>query len=767
VDAPEPDGGRLREHCQVLGRAARLLASASCFDDTLRQTLAACLPALGDFGFFDAVVAPGEVRRTAAAFQAPDIEALLAPTRWVEQHHPRLNLCALSTGEPALHPDIDDAWYRQVAASGEHLELLRRLAFRSMITVPLRYQDQLLGALTLFMGRSGRRHGPEQLQLAGELALLAAPVVANARLVEQHQSIEAALRQNGERLRTAMEAESRARADEESARHRFELLSAAGALLARSLDLQDTLRAVASTIVPGIADWCRIDLLDEQGMPQRVLAHHVDPGRAQHALDMVRTLRASARSVGSMSWCIAQSRPYYGHYDQPPASQDPAMRRFARVFGMRVYYNVPLVARGRTIGAMGVVQAESGRELSAADRALVHELAQRAALAIDNARAYAEAEAARRQAETASRAKDEFLAMLGHELRNPLAPIASALELMARRDSQALVDERLIIARQVTHLSRLIDDLLDVSRITQGKVELQRAVLDLRVVVGQAIEQTQPLFEKRVHPVQVRLPDTPVYVDGDVTRLTQVLCNLLINAAKFTPPEGLVTVSLEQRDGWAELSVEDTGRGIAPGLLPDVFDLFVQGRQALDRQSGGLGLGLAIVRRLVELHGGQVAAHSAGEGQGSRFTVRLPAVAGDIPAAPAPRTESKEEPEMSGRILIVDDNTDAAETLADLLRLVGYEVRCAGEAEAAMKTLDEYVPQIALLDIGLPGQDGYALAQRMRADPRAVQTKLVALTGYGRDSDRSKALGAQFDEHLVKPVSADHLIAVVQQMIGA
>ena len=880
VPALAPDAERLQEQRQVLGRAAHLLAAAPDFDTALRQTLAACLPQLADFGFFDLVIAPGEVRRTVAAHEAPFLESLLAPTRWVRQEHGELNLCALSTGQPALHPDIDDAWYRRVAANEEHLRLLRELGFRSMVTVPVRYRDEVVGALTLFMGASGRRHGPDQLELAGEVALLAAPVAVNARLVQQHQRVEEALRESNERLRMAAEAgrvgiwdwdvvrnqvnwsdrmyemyglppgsetgglegfrsrvhpedrerveqalrvalaggtpyevefrtrrpdgtlrwlstrselirdpqgrplrmvgastdvtervrllaaERAARADAEEARRRLECLARAGALLARrSLDPEDTLSAIASVIVPEVADWCRIDLLDENGVPQRRLAHHSDPARSAMALAMARQVRASPQTVGSMAWCIQHARSHYGRFDEPPAIDDPALRGYTQAFGMRVHFIVPLVARGRTIGAMGVVQAESGRELAEADRALIQELAHRAALALDNARAYAEAEAARRQAESASRSKDEFLAMLGHELRNPLAPIATALELMARRDPGVHLEERRIIGRQVKHLSRLIDDLLDVSRITQGKVDLQREVVDLRKAAARALEQTQPLYQQRA-PVQVELPAEPLRVDGDLTRLTQVVCNLLINAAKFTPPEGRVRLTLRRAGEQAELAVEDTGRGMDRSLLPRVFDLFVQGRQPLDRQAGGLGLGLAIVRMLVGMHGGSVHAESEGEGRGSRFVVQLPALAdGAEEHSPAPRTEPASTA-GGARLLVVDDNTDAAETLADLLRVLGYEVRCASDSPSAMALLDDYVPQLALLDIGLPGEDGYALARRMRAQPHLDGLRLVALTGYGRDKDRAQALAARFDEHLVKPVAADRLLSVLEKLLS-
>jgi PAS domain S-box-containing protein len=708
---------------QVLSGAARLLGSAADFSDTLRQTIGACLPALGDFGFFD-VVHAGGVRRTVAAHDAADIEGLLAPTQWVKQERQDLNLCALSTGQPALHPHTDESWYRSIADNDGHFSLLQTLAFGSMITVPVRYRDELVGALTLFMGRSGRRHTQADLEFASEIALLAAPVVVNARLLERHKEAEAALRTSEERLRMAVEAgqvgiwdwdiarsqiswshrvyemfemqpgsdnggfegvrsrvhpedwpkvetgiaaalaggppysaefrtvlrdgrmrwlttkghlvrdsdgrplrmvgattditermellgaERRARDLAETARRRLELLARAGAEHARSLDPQDTLKAIATTLVPSIADWCRIDVMDEEGVLQRAIAYHVDPERAQRALEMSRTMRAAPGTVSGMAWVLANGKPHHGNYESPEALADPQLREYTQTFGMREHFILPLLARGRVIGVMAVIQAESGRELDAEDRALTEEFAVRAALALDNARLYAEAEAARRQAERANQAKDEFLAMLGHELRNPLAPISTALELMARRAPGASLEERGIIGRQVAHMSRLIDDLLDVSRITQGKIQLRREAVDMKVVVANAVELTRPVFEKHERAVELQLAREEALVEGDAVRLTQVLCNLLVNAAKFTPHEGLVRLTLEAADGRVAVSVEDTGAGIAAELLPRVFDLFVQGQQPIDRQAGGLGLGLAIVRNLVEMHRGSVTAES-------------------------------------------------------------------------------------------------------------------------------------------------------------
>lgn len=564
--------------------------------------------------------------------------------------------------------------------------------------------------------------------------------------------------------------ERAASAAAEDARRRLELLATAGTELSRSLDPQATLMAIAQAIVPAIGDWCRIDLLDDAGQLQRAVAYHSDPEKSEEAWDLVNRMRAAPGTVGSMQQVVDTGQAHYGKFDRDGPvvnTSDPVLRSFTQIFGMHAHYILPLVARGRTLGALAVVQAESERDISEDDRALIRELAQRAALALDNSRLYAEAEIARQQAETANRAKDEFLAMLGHELRNPLAPIVTALELMARRGDESTAAERAVIGRQVSHLSRLVDDLLDVSRITRGKVQLRRETVDMQAVVARALELTNPVLERRERPLKVEVPRGPAWVSGDAVRLTQVLCNLLTNAAKFTPADGLITLRLQASSKYVQVTVEDSGAGISAELLPRVFDLFVQGEQPIARQAGGLGLGLAIVKTLVQMHGGTVGAASPGPGRGSTFAVRLPAADGDAVAA-LPAAEPQPVRDSSGgaaRLLLVDDNVDAGETLAELLREVGYEVRTASDGPSALALLDHYVPELAVLDIGLPGMDGYELARRLRADPRCAATKLVALTGYGREGDRARALATDFREHLVKPVAAAQLLEVIERLL--
>jgi PAS domain S-box-containing protein len=364
----------------------------------------------------------------------------------------------------------------------------------------------------------------------------------------------------------------------------------------------------------------------------------------------------------------------------------------------------------------------------------------------------------------ANRRKDEFLAMLGHELRNPLAPLRSVMEALRRQrlEGQALERAYAMIDRQVSHLTRLVDDLLDVSRITQGKVELRREPAELARVIDQALEMATPMVEGRGHELMVSLPRRPLRLEGDATRLTQVFFNLINNAAKYTQPGGRIWLTAEREGGQAVVRLRDTGEGIPPGLLPRVFDLFTQGERPLDRSQGGLGLGLTLVRRLVEMHGGKVEAHSAGQGKGSEFVVRLPALPPDQEPAPAPTAAAPPAAAQVGRVLVVDDNIDVAESLVWLLEGLAREVRMAHSGAAAIEAALEFVPDLVLLDVGLPGMDGYEVCRRLRRDPALQKAVIAAVTGYGGEEDRRLSREAGFDRHLVKPIGRETLEKLTQ-----
>lgn len=363
----------------------------------------------------------------------------------------------------------------------------------------------------------------------------------------------------------------------------------------------------------------------------------------------------------------------------------------------------------------------------------------------------------------ADRRKDEFLAMLAHELRNPLAPVSTAAQLLklAADDADRVRQVSDIISRQVKHMSELVDDLLDVSRVTRGLVELQKEYLDVKAVVYGAIEQVQPLIEARRHTLTTKMDAEHLPVHGDRTRLIQILVNLLNNAAKYTPQGGEIALTVTARDGSVSIAVADNGAGIAPDLLPRVFELFVQGERTPDRSQGGLGIGLALVKSIVGLHGGFVEACSAGAGQGSVFTVTLPLQADARACARDDAAISLSKTLKPLRIMIVDDNADAARTLAVLLELEGHRIQLHEDGRRALAAAQQNIPDVFVLDIGLPDMTGYELASKLRAQPALSRATFIALTGYGQARDRLSSKSAGFHHHLIKPVDIRQLSAIL------
>jgi signal transduction histidine kinase/ActR/RegA family two-component response regulator len=364
----------------------------------------------------------------------------------------------------------------------------------------------------------------------------------------------------------------------------------------------------------------------------------------------------------------------------------------------------------------------------------------------------------------ANRRKDEFLAMLAHELRNPLAPIATAAELLklAVLDEGRVRKTSEVIARQVGHMTELIDDLLDVSRVTRGLVQLQQETLDVGGLLADAVEQVHALMETKRQRFTIQVPDEPFFVRGDRTRLIQVFSNILNNAAKYTPEEKHISLRVVADEAHVEVAVEDNGIGIAPALLPHIFDLFTQAERSPDRSQGGLGLGLALVKSLLELQGGEVSAHSDGVNKGSTFIVRLPRV---IAPASCPEPQPSKDETLHAahkmRVAVVDDNKDAAQMLLLLLESAGHEVSAAYNAQDALAMAQRTSPEILFIDIGLPEMDGYELARRLRAIPETAGSMLVAVTGYGQPQDQDRSIESGFDHHLVKPVKMEDVLELI------
>jgi CheY-like chemotaxis protein/nitrogen-specific signal transduction histidine kinase len=368
---------------------------------------------------------------------------------------------------------------------------------------------------------------------------------------------------------------------------------------------------------------------------------------------------------------------------------------------------------------------------------------------------------AREDAVEANRAKDDFIAMLGHELRNPLAPITTALHLLRARAGDAYAKERGVIERQVNHMTRLVNDLLDVARITRGDVELRKGEVEISRIVADAVETASPLLEQKGHRLKVAVPSDGLCVNGDASRLAQIVSNLIINAAKFTPDGGFISVEATATRGMAELVVGDNGIGMSEQEIGRVFELFLQGDQANHRPHGGLGLGLAIARNLARLHGGSIEARSGGIGMGSTFTVCLP-LHRELVRPIAVKALHDESPAEAASLLIVDDNVDGAHSLAEVMRLWGCDVHVAHDGPEALRILQRQGFDAAILDIGLPGMDGYELAETIRRDERLAGMRLFAVTGYGQAEDKERSRACGFEAHLVKPVE----LAVLRDLLA-
>ncbi len=544
---------------------------------------------------------------------------------------------------------------------------------------------------------------------------------------------------------------------------RLKFLADASVELNASLDYGTTLCTVSKLAVPAFADFCQVAMVVD-GVPRPLACEHVDPKKAQMALENFEP--CPLKQQHGAAHVIQTGEPEMISEISPAmideAIADEKRREWLHHLGLVSYICVPLKRGRETIGAITWVMADSGRHHDEMDLSVAVALAERAAIAVENSRLFDQLRLARADAVAANRSKDEFLAMLGHELRNPLAPIVTALELMRRRGKDSR--ERVIIEHQVEHLRRLVDDLLDVSRITSSKATLTKVPLDLIEVVASAVDLVQPLLERRRHALTVTV-DPATRVEGDAVRLAQVLCNLLNNAAKYSAPGAPIWIEGRREAGEVVLTVRDDGIGIDPSVLPRVFEPFVQQPQRLDRAQGGLGLGLAIVRGLVQLHGGQVSAKSDGPGRGSEFVVRLPAF--DHQAPPTAIGGPAGFALLTGheeRILVVDDNEDALDLLVEALRELGYETFGAPDGAEALNLALRVRPALALLDIGLPGMDGYELAQRLRELDGLSDIKLVAVSGYARESDRACSAAAGFDEHVAKPVTIESIQAIVERL---
>jgi signal transduction histidine kinase/DNA-binding response OmpR family regulator len=566
---------------------------------------------------------------------------------------------------------------------------------------------------------------------------------------------------------------ARAEADREAAQdatRRSDFLAFASRELGASLELEEGMYKLLEMATPALAD---VALLCVAVEGEQLLLCRSSGGSAgsDGEAPVTRPLPSLHALPVALREAIDQVGGEGREIDLPIWSDASASPDWPR--GLRSARVLPIKAGPRTFGVLLLGSSRPAPAYGAADQAMLAELAGRAGMALENARLYwslkqeiAKTREAEEKLLEASRRKDEFLAMLSHELRNPLAPIRNAVELLRRiaPSDPRLVWARDVVDRQVTHMAQLVDELLDVSRITQGKITIRKETLELDKVISHAVETARPLIEARGHKLELDLPPSPVWMVGDFARLAQVVANLLNNSAKYTPEGGCIALSAAATQGEVTLVVSDNGIGIDRELLPRVFELFSQGERSLDRSLGGLGVGLTVVQRLVELHQGRVEVTSDGPGKGSKFSIVLPCIS-EVPQESVKRSSSAQEKnvaEAGRRILVVDDNVDAAESIAVLLRMEGHEVKTVSDGQQALACSRVFAPSAVVLDIGLPGgMSGYELARRLRELPETRRALFVALTGYGQREDRELAAEAGFHHHFTKPADPRAIHAVI------
>jgi PAS domain S-box-containing protein len=740
-------------HLAYLAEASRLLGSSLDYAGTLRDVVRVLVPGFADVCsvFVEENGIPHRVAEAAldAAFEE-DLRALRSapmPPVLAELLREVMHL-----GRAKLVADYAAHVETSAEADASYAAVVRKIGIGDAVIAPIMVRGAPIGALTLgVLGAGGRRFSASDATFAEELAHRVGLAIDNARLYGK-----------AEAARLAVEHREASLVEE---RRIFETLYRIGTSLANELDEQKLIQRVtdeATSLTGANFGSFFFNVKDDNGESYTL---YTLSGAPREAFAGFRLPRATPlfgptfRGEGVIRSDDVRKDPRYGLWGPQPHGHLPVVS----------YLAVPVVTRaGDVLGGLFFAHREVGRFTSEHER-LVLGIAGQAAIALENARLYAQLRASEAQAKEAfgiareaERKKDEFLAMLGHELRNPLAPIVTALELMRMRGDASR--ETHIIERQVGHLVRLVDDLLDVARITRGKIELKKARVEMASIVARAIEIASPLIEQRSHHLAVEVPASGLLVDGDPTRLAQIVSNLLTNAAKYTDTGGHITVRARAKDGELTLSVRDDGTGIDPAALATIFDPFVQSPQSPDRAQGGLGIGLTLVRSLVEMHGGTVAANSEGLGKGTELVVRLP-LASELDAAPqtaAPRTPPRPAGDTALRVLVVDDNADAAEMLSEALRALGHVVETAEDGPTALRLAERFQPEIAVLDIGLPVMDGYELAEHLREN--GTPPKLIAVTGYGQADDRARGVEAGFDAHLVKPIDLRALAKTIDAM---
>ena len=636
----------------------------------------------------------------------------------------------IGSSEPIIVPDVDREPSVEERLAEYHAE-----GVRSMLAMPIGLGGTAAGSLAFYF-RDAHRFSDTELRTARALANLAAAAMATSDAYES-------LRLSRERA--------------EQANREAEFLARAGATLAASLDYEETLRLVAGMAVPYIADWCGVDIVTTSGAVQRLAVAHVNPEKVE-LIKAIETRYPSEPGKTATERVIRSSQPELVSVVTDgiigAAARDAEHARLLRSLRLTSYMCVPLVAHGRTLGALVFASAESGRTYTADDLRFAQDVAYRAALAVDNSRAY-------QDAAQANQSKDEFLAVLSHELRTPLSAILGWARMLRGGQVRDTMRGRALesIERNAVLQARLVDDILDVARSLTGKLHIEPAPLDFIDVIRHAVDAiSHAALAKAIH-IDVRTPEA-VPIVGDAGRLEQIVWNLLSNAVKFTPADGHIRVLVETDERELSLTVSDTGLGISPEFLPHVFDKFRQADASFARRTGGLGLGLAIVRDVAELHGGRVAAESAGEGRGATFRVTLPRLPGANDGAGVPTPLSARADTLRTiDVLIVDDDADTREMAAMWLEQHGAAVRTAASAAEGDLRLADRRCDVIVIDLAMPGVDGYRWLQQLRAAGSPVRDiPAIAFSAHAQPRDRRAAARAGFDLHIAKPADVDALV---------
>jgi PAS domain S-box-containing protein len=633
----------------------------------------------------------------------------------------------------------------------------RREGVVSMIVFPLTIRGQRSGTMVFYF-RQRTAFRQVDIQVGAALANLVAAALTAADLYDEQ--------------RQAREAADHAREAADHARQQAAFLAEAGTVLSSSLDYEATLRSVARLSVPRLADWCAVDIVGDRGALQRIAVAHIDPKKVEFARILQERYPADPKAPGGVHEVIRTGNAAY--MSRIPsalleaAAQDDEHLRIIRELNLTSYICLPLMMQGKAIGAITFVSAESGKQYSEEDVRFTRELASRASLAIENARAY-------ERANEASRLKDEFLATLSHELRTPLNAVLGYARMMR---TQALSPEKAsgaweVVERNATSLKQIIEDVLDVSRIVAGRLRLNVEPVDLPAILRDATATVMPAADARGVRVETLIEPLTAPLSGDADRLQQIVWNLLSNAIKFTPRGGKVQLRLSRVNSHVEVTVSDTGRGISPDFLPFVFERFRQADATFTREHGGLGLGLAIAKQLAELHGGTITAASGGPDQGATFTVQLPLMIVHQPVAAGrerehPQTERR-PPELAPRprldgihVLAIDDEPDSLDLLRSVLEGAGATVSTGRSGPEALEAIDREVPNVLIADVGMPGMDGLQLIRTIRQRPEPARSiPAAALTAYARAQDRITSLASGFHMHLVKPIDPLELVVAV------